>query len=174
MAFLRFKKLYLAFFLYVLLTIDIKNVNATTGYASFPVSIKIASSCAVNIDKPNSISFGSNNIKITSNIILICNNETEASIKIIKNNLKEPQNQILVLDFKKNNKITTGFIYDSFVQVTANTNIQTDAVDENLFYQKINLENENKLTTTYVQNINNKPTVPSNIEDVTVTIEIRY
>ncbi len=174
MAFLRFKKLYLAFFLYVLLTIDIKNVNATTGYASFPVSIKIASSCAVNIDKPNSISFGSNNIKITSNIILICNNETEASIKIIKNNLKEPQNQIFVLDFKKNNKITTGFIYDSVVQVIANSNIQTDAVDENLFYQKINLENENKLTTTYVQNINNKPTVPSNIEDVTVTIEIRY
>jgi hypothetical protein len=174
MAFLRFKKLYIAFFLYALLTVDIKNVNATTGYASFPVSIKIASSCAVNISKPNSIYFESNNIKVTSNIILSCNNETEASIKIIKNNLKEPQNQILVLNFKKNNKITTGFIYDSFVQVTTNANIQTDAVDENLFYRKISLENENEFTTSYVQNINNKPTIPSNIEDVTVTIEIRY
>ena len=174
MCFLRFKKLHIAIFFYTLLTVDIKNVNATTGYASFPVSIKIASSCAVNISKPNSFYFESNNIKIASNIILSCNNETEASIKIIKNNLKEPQNQILVLDFKKNNKITTGFIYDSFVQVIANSNIQTDAVDENLFYQKVNLENENKLITTYVQNINNMPTIPSNIEDVTVTIEIRY
>ncbi len=174
MGFLRFKKLHIAILFYALLTVDIKNVNAITGYASFPVSIKIGCSCAVNISKPNSFYFESNNIKIASNIILSCNNETEASIKIIKNNLKEPQNQILVLDFKKNNKITTGFIYDSFVQVIANSNIQTDAVDENLFYQKVNLENENKLITTYVQNINNMPTIPSNIEDVTVTIEIRY
>jgi hypothetical protein len=178
MLFFRFKKISIVVFFYILSNININTVNATTAYVPFSVRINVPSSCAISINKPNLIENDNFLVKVTSNIILVCNSETEASIKIINNNFRQQQNQIVVLDFKRNNKLNSGFKYESYVQLfTINANVQTDMNNDVFSYKKNELENSNKDSEPeilYTQKINDNFINQPNIEDLNITFEIRY
>jgi hypothetical protein len=101
------------------------------AFGTFLVTATITSKCETTASEPEFLDDNFQSIQIISDVMVVCNNDTNPVIKIISRNIKELVNNNYALLFKKNNGDLIGFTSDTLLaRLKANPTSMVDFEEE--------------------------------------------